>query len=363
MSGFFGVNDTGNFNLWSEEPEFVRNQRVPQNRFGLWSKTRGKTETTFLNGHHFHKTAQLFPCSWIDHPIDAPLQVESQWFSPILPNHDRESSLPIQLIVFRLRNSGASNIDAALMLSWNCGWSDTGENVAFDMQHDNLCITGALGKPESQNRQGIALPDLHSDGIFLQSVEPWTAIGDQNEEADIWADFAEDGELDPRVVKHNGQGAAAWVKFEIEPDEIKEIPFVIAWHFPYYQKGPFAGELKFYSQFLGRFRPDNSIVWLAEQAYQNFGTEAAAYRHWMRQIQDWHESIQRERDPVLSAEAINLLGALRQMELYRKSDGDLKQGNLTGQNLSELKRLLHHPNDPLKHWPDVHNFVHRLITL
>ncbi len=342
-SGYFGVSPSGAFDQWSVEPEVVSQMVVPQNRFGLWSRIKGRSGFTSLDNSNFRERAHLFPCTWVDHCVEAPLQLESQWFSPVIPEHDRESSLPIQLVVFRIKNNSPSRVESALMLSWCCGWSDIDKDVAFDLQHDNLCLTGALGVTGSPNRQGIALPDLHSEGIYLQSVEPWASNVAKSEEEEIWADFAEDGELDPRVAKPNGQAAAAWVKFDIEPDEVKEIPFVIAWHYPLYQHGPFKDQTKYYTQFLGRYRPDNSIVWLAEQAFQNYGTEAATYKHWMRQIQDWHESLATHNNPAQCAKSVNSMTAIRQIAIYGNGYGDKQLGDITPEQRALLRSLSDQP--------------------
>ena len=126
----------------------------------------------------------------------------------------------------------------------------------------------------------------------------------------IIQDFEDDGELDPRNVSHDNQGAAAYIKFKLEPNEIREIPCVVAWHYPYFATGDLAGEPKFYVQHLGRFRPDNAIVWLAEQAYEDYGTEAATYTHWMRQISDWHATIKdsMELDNLVRLRSSGLVG-------------------------------------------------------
>jgi non-lysosomal glucosylceramidase len=210
--------------------------------------------------------------------------LESVGFSPLLPGTEAERSLPLYLVVFRAHNPTLAPVETALMLTWACGWPEPVADATFDFQHDNLCLTGSLGSPASPNRQGIAVPDLHYVGIYQQGIEPWVA---PDEEAEIVEDFAEDGELDSRVVRSTPHGAAAWVKFGLEPGETKETPFVLGWHFPRYEAGPAAGRWRNYTQHLGRYRPDNAIVWLAEQAVQHYGAETANYRYWLQQIRDW----------------------------------------------------------------------------
>jgi non-lysosomal glucosylceramidase len=247
--------------------------------------------------------ASLFPLAWAAYPLDSwPIVLESVSFSPLLPGDAPERSLPLHLVVFRAHNPTDELLEAALMLTWACGWPEMVPDAAFDFQHDNLCLTGSLGSPGSPNRQGIAVPDLHYMGIYEQGIEPWTVPA---EESEIVDDFAEQGELDPRVVRSTPHGAAAWVKFDLEPGETKETPFVLAWHFPQYTVGPAAGHWRTYTQHLGRHRPDNAIVWLAEQAVQHYGAQVANYRHWLQQIRDWHEELgPRVRDVCDALEAV-----------------------------------------------------------
>jgi non-lysosomal glucosylceramidase len=232
--------------------------------------------------------------------------LETLTFSPLMPHSPTETGLPVSVIVFRAHNPADRLLEAALMLTWACGWPDLIPNAVFDFQHDNLCLTGSLGDPSRPERQGIAVPDLHYEGIYLQGIEPWEP---GRNEAEVWEDFAEDGELDPAIARGKPQGAAAWVKFDLAPQETREIPFVLAWHFPVYETGAAAGRLRYYTQFLGKRRPDNAIVWLAEQAVQNYHTETPQYRHWIQQIEDWHHRLL--KDPRISeGEAMRLLHRL-----------------------------------------------------
>ena len=178
---------------------------VPQDRFYVWARQGSQTFAGPLPAESA-ETASLFPLTWKTHPLDScPLVLESVSFSPLLPGNAPERSLPLHLIAFRAHNPTAEPIEAALMLTWVAGWPELIPDAAFDFQHDNLCLTGSLGSPGSPNRQGIAVPDLHYAGIYQQGIEPWIA---PREEAEIVEDFAEDGELDPRVVRSAPHGNA-----------------------------------------------------------------------------------------------------------------------------------------------------------
>jgi len=279
-TGGFRFTSSGEFTGWRLDPSQREYTGVsPFNRFYVWSQEKVTTLATSLSQRG------LFPFTWMEWDVNGlPIRLESLSFSPLLPAQSVERSLPLHLVVFRANNPTNRPIETALMLTWACGWPELIQDAVYDFQHDNLCLTGSLGSPKSLNRQGVAIPDLHYMGIYQQGIEPWSVPGD---EPDVVEDFAEDGELDPRVARAEPHGLAAWVKFNLEPHETKEVPYVLPWHFPQYERGDY----RHYTQFLGRHRPDNAIVWLAEQAVQHYGAETANYRYWIQQISDWQREL------------------------------------------------------------------------
>lgn len=308
--GHFTFTSTGAFRRWRLHPGLPeRDEPVPSDRFYLWLRQGGHPNLQVFQvfaGESVDEDRQclriggqhrLFPFTWRDYVLPAPLRLESLSFSPLLPGPAREASLPLYVVVWRVHNPTDEPLEAALMLTWVCGWPDLVPGAMFDFQHDRLCLTGSLGDPDSPNRMGIAIPDLHSEGVYRQGMEPWSAAGEGEE---IWEDFAMDGELDPAIARDTPQGAAAWVKFALAPGETKEVPFILVWHFPFYESGPATGQPRYYTRLLGKRRPDNAVVWLAEQAVQDYGAETANYRYWIQQIRDWQRSVL--EDPLLSPE-------------------------------------------------------------
>jgi hypothetical protein len=338
-TGSFRITPAGAFTGWRMEPASrPLDQPVVHDRLLVWAR-RGRD--TFSRPLAAHRQSRLFPFTWTEYGLaDSPLVLESAGFSPLLPGETPERSLPLYLLVFRAHNPTDDPIEAALMLTWACGWPDLLPDSEFDFQHDNLCLTGSLGSPASPNRQGIAVPDLHYAGIYQQGIEPWVVPGELDE---VVEDFAEDGELDPRVVRSAPHGTAAWVKFDLEPGERKETPFVLAWHFPRYDAGPSAGAWRNYTQYLGRHRPDNAIVWLAEQAVQHFGAETANYKYWMQQIRDWQEGLgPRAREVCAALEACIESGVTWPCE-----SAPTAGPSLTTEQLALVRSV----------WPDIHPLI------
>ncbi len=365
-TGGFRFTPEGEIRDWKLHPGLpAEDTPVPANRFHVWARQERDVQAVTLAerpspwpvGAPRPDCWRLFPFTWRRYELPGPLMFEALCFSPLLPGSDREASLPVHTVLWRAGNRSRRRIEAALMLTWACAWPQPVEDATFDMQHDNLCITGALGSPESTDRIGIAVPDLHSEGIYQQGMEPWTPMEDSGE---LWEDFAEDGELDPALAATGSMGSAAWVKFTLDPDEVKEVPFVLVWHFPYYESGPDAGKPRRYTQHLEKFRPDNAVVWLAEEVVQNFGQETANYRYWLQQIQDWHSEVL--GDPLqataTSTARVDRLSALLEADTSWPADGDLTIQPGPNQTPNSLSASLRQAFPLTDLWPDLARNIH-----
>jgi hypothetical protein len=342
----FSFSVAGEFRRWRVEPSQPEvNVPAPHGRFYAWGRQGHNVAFSPLAGDAVLQQQSLFPLAWTSFNTALPVRFECCSFSPLLPGEGLERSLPLYVMVFRAQNPTGRRVETALMLTWACGWPLPIPEAAFDFQHDNLCLTGSLGAPGEVNRQGIAVPDLHYAGIYQQSIEPWAVPHD---EAEIIEEFAADGELGPRVARGERQGAAAWVKFTLDAGETQEIPFIVALHTPHYENG----EPRHYTQYLGRRRPDNAVVWLAEQAVQRFGAETPNYRYWMQQIEDWHRRL-----TPSGAGRIHALSALLETGLTW-TDGGFPQFAL--EDRPTLESLLE--ESALREtWPDIARAAERVV--
>jgi non-lysosomal glucosylceramidase len=374
-AGHFTFTGAGEFRRWRLHPGLPeRDEDVPADRFHVWAR-QGRHVTARTLSAVPIRQRRLFPFTWSAYhspetptpnalagvkasersfdPCSRPTPLlESLAFSPLLTGSLREASLPLYMVIWRVHNPTDAPMQAAIMLTWACGWPSLLPEAAFDFQHDRLCLTGALGDPRSYNRMGIALPDLHHEGIYLQGIEPWEAAGGG---AEVREDFAEDGELDAAIARGAAQGAAAWVKFDLDARETKEIPFVIVWHFPLYESGPAARQERFYTRFLEKRRPDNAIAWLAEQAFQNFGAETANYRYWIQQIEDRQAG--HLANPLLSpaekARLFNGLAALLDADTVWTEEGRFRLLLREGQTWKGLRASLADALPVAELWPEI----------
>ena len=131
----------------------------------------------------------------------------------------------------------------------------------------------------------MSIPDFYSHGGVAQGVEPFLW---PEELRDVLEEFGHSGELEPRVIQSMPAGLAAWIKTELKPNHQFEAPFAFVWHDPTLPDGM----SRSYTNYLGRTRPDNAVVWLAEQAFEDFGVETATYKYWIQVIADWQATSQ-----------------------------------------------------------------------
>lgn len=286
-TGGFTISEECLFRDWKMEPEGERDDRpVEMDQFHLWRRDKKGDESWRLNKS---QCLSSYPFTWRGYSLSdaAELSLESLDFSPVFSGEDKapsyESYLPIHMVVFRIRNLAPRRVEAALLSTLTCAWPEVADYSRFDYQHDNLALTGALGGDplDTGGRIGVSMPDLHSEGIYLQGIEPWSVPDGFDA---LLEDFREDGELDPAVPRGRSQGAGAWVKFSLDPGEVRHIPFAFVWHFQYYNMGGLNGQFRKHCQYLTKRRGDNAIIWLAEQAFKDYGGEVPNYVYWMEEL-------------------------------------------------------------------------------
>ena len=286
-TGGFMISGDCRFRGWKMEPEGKADDRPAElDQFHLWRRTKVGRDAWRLEES---ECLSSYPFTWRRYFLrdEAELSLESMDFSPVYLDEDQapayESYLPIHMVVFRVQNRSDRPVESALLSTLTCAWPDMTAYSRFDYQHDNLALTGALGGDplDMGGRIGVSMPDLHSEGIYLQGIEPWSAPEGLEP---LLEDFREDGELDSAVPRGDRQGAGAWVKFDLKPDEVRQIPFAFVWHFPYYKMGELKGQFRKHCQYLTKRRGDNAIIWLAEQAFKDYGGEVPSYMYWMEEL-------------------------------------------------------------------------------
>jgi uncharacterized protein (DUF608 family) len=221
-------------------------------------------------------------------PDACPIRVELRIFSPQCPPDTRACALPIQILLFDLINATDRKLTFSLLGLLSGEAADIG-TPAFELQHDNLCLCGSLGSSEQANRLAIAIPDWHSRGDVRQGVEAWdTRYGPDA----LLTQFDAEGVIEPSDTTPSSGGAAAWVTAPLLPESSFTVPFVLVWHAPVQEDASYRA----YTTQLGRLRPDNAVVWLAEQALDDFGEDRPNWEYWLQDIEDAHANVQNVAD-------------------------------------------------------------------
>ncbi len=294
-SGTFTLDGSGAFRRWRIAPPGGVGEQdavVPGNRFHVFQQQGNRTsaatlgmdgdsgpESPFNNGAQVVPVRRqaLFPFTWTryEHP-DWPAILESCSFSPTIPYRYRETSLPLWIHTWRAHNPTSEPVTVALMLTWEFAHPTTESGVEFDLHHDRKCISGILRVPGRDDRFCVAVPDVGSVPRAEEQIEGWRRDVDGKS---LWSDFAADGMLRPTVRTQPPAALAAVIHFSLAPGEIREFPFVVAWHFPVYHFAD-GREVRRYPPFIDKRVPDNIVVDLASEAM-------ARYRDWKEMLQEW----------------------------------------------------------------------------
>lgn len=287
-TGRFEYTAEGFVSSWSLDDSAVKGTVVPHNAFHIWVDNGRSVQACTLQRESrsgiwpqtvpMPAVAYRFPIGLRRYIVEGwPIDLETIAFSPILPGHPTPSCLPIWVYRIGVANRSESPMKMSVLLTWTFATESNISQGDFDIQHDNLCFSAILRDGRNDNRMVIALPDIHHRERAWQGAEPW----DPDTESDaIWEDFAEDGEIESRWVSSDRQAAALWVKFELDAYEVRNFQFFVTWHFP--MRCEKDGRLvdRQYMRYPTKRRPDNAVVWLAEQARLN-------NEEWLKQISDW----------------------------------------------------------------------------
>jgi len=181
-----------------------------------------------------------FPVAELDfHRATFPGEVRLTAFSPFIPHNDRDSSMPVALLTFSVKNDRDAAIDytiAATLGNYGC---DSGIH-SFNRQNglSTLHFTSVdAGSPEQRGDLAIMTDeddvehvDYHFRGQWFDSL------------ACYWREFARAGRMPernydkPRVVRNMFQqpehGTLA-ARVRVGPGETRQVRFAISWNYPF----------------------------------------------------------------------------------------------------------------------------------
>lgn len=282
-----------------------------------------------VGGGEYHA---LYPKSWFAYRNpQLPIEATVEQFSPILPNNYRETSYPVALYNWTLRNPGTKPVKVGLLFSWTnmVGWfRDFSHRVGGNSTDD---FNRAFSAPTRDGRMVGVLFDRHRHGVVSQDWDGQFAIAAlalpgvtitthatyeaAGDGAVIWKSFSQTGALDDAGPNWTSSGeplaGALAVTVELAPGETRVLPMVLAWDLPLMQFGNGTRWYRRYTAFFGT-SGENALA-VARVGLEN---DAA----WSRAIDRWQAPFIADREVPGSTSPAWYRGMLFN-ELYYLTDG------------------------------------------
>ncbi len=238
---------------------------------------------------------------------DWPVSLAVVQFSPVIPHNYRESSYPVAVYKWIIKNPSKSEVEVSLMLTWEnmVGWEarwpggsvpqtqfvwDKNSRGNFSEFSSHGPKKGIIFRQKGMDvKTGNALSGtmsvaaLEVPGAEVSYLLDFNPVGDGSE---VMNPFSESGRVSSEKAqsasKTNRSASALAVKIKIKPGQKIEIPFVISWDFPYYEFEKGVKYRKKYTEFFG----DDG-----QQALRIAYEALDSYRQWEKEIDLWQAQI------------------------------------------------------------------------
>ncbi len=275
---------------------------------------KGERLTSWTWGMNPHRAtySALFPRAWTEYDFsDHGAIAVCRQLSPIIAHNYKESSYPVGLFIWSIRNVTNNDITISIMLTWENGISPTRKPMDGDFTKITQLRKDRIGIELGQERTCDCDPvsfGLSVDGGESSSITYREAFNTEASGIEIWDDFAKFGYLkapSEDTVQPRKIGAALCSTAEIPPNESIEIPFAIAWDIPLMRFGSGRVWYRRYTQFFGT--DGNNAVKIADTALNSWA-------EWERMIIDWQR-------PIIESDKPDWLKCALLNELYYLVDG------------------------------------------
>ncbi len=265
--------------------------------------------------------AALFPQGWCTYNAGFASQISLHFFSPIIKENYRETSLPVGLFLFKAANPLDVAIDISLMFTFpNAPYTgphnlhfieDFGQSLEVDLGEDDalqLHVSKEMRALQSE-RTGLTNHVSQEDGvtaIIMRANSPHNSPETENSEwciattgnasfftswdgdsdgSAVWEDFVADGVLSSTSTNasYTQPAGALAIRVKLEPGQEAVLPFALSWHFPQVEFGSGTRWWRRYTEYLepGVASPAASI---ARQALQH-------YDEWHKELDTWTQPI------------------------------------------------------------------------
>jgi non-lysosomal glucosylceramidase len=247
----------------------------------------------------------LFPRGWCTYKAFE-TDVSLQFFSPVIKDNYRETSLPVACFVFKIHNPTESPATVSVMFTFpNAPYTGPQNTPLGEKQHDTARERRGLANKLVRENDVTAIvmeahdpanpPETEDSEWCIATSAPasyatsWDGAGDGS---DIWKHFAAEGKLPGAALNQDTQlpAGALCVESHIAPGSTATVPFVLVWHFPQIEFGKGTRWWRRYVEHGGSaFRIalgalHNWDNWLAQvEAWQRPIVLNPAYPEWLKQ--------------------------------------------------------------------------------
>jgi non-lysosomal glucosylceramidase len=318
---------SGNFETWFLKPGWMVEDTVWADQFHVFMKSGNRTIVQTLSTEAPPGRAGLSQWAW-RYPVgkgdyfalfpksgfsyeenqDWPVRLAVVQFSPVIPGNYRETSFPVAVYKWIAENRETRPVEMSLLLTWEnmvgweavqaapavptlFKWDRRSEGSVNEYVEDGPSKAIIFRKKNMDVKRGNAMTGTMAIATIevpgKTHVHYLTDFDPRGEGAEVWTTFRTDGTLaDSRsswvARRSEATGAALAVKLTLKPKEKIEVPFVIAWDFPYYEFEPGAKYRKKYTEFFGA--TGGNALAIAVDGLTRF-------KDWERAIDTWHQGI------------------------------------------------------------------------
>jgi non-lysosomal glucosylceramidase len=366
-TGSFMYNICGSFGPFYMKPVVYEERFLSQAAFHIREEVNGQTVACTLatedvlpawnrlkTGDADYKA--LFPKANFDYKTFQS-RISLLQFSPVIKDNYRETSLPVGMFLFKVKNDKHETVKLSFMFTFpNVAHVSTAKNDTL-CPKDNLrpCRRGLFNKLSKDKFQTAIImgADDAQNPVETQNtawsiatsskatyVEQWDGKGDGSE---IWNDFVGDGVLSNKNLCENSAtpSGALCVSVKLKPGEETVIPFALAWYFPLTGFGEGTVWKKRYTEYFPENQDCSTAAKITEEGLKS-------YPQWLKAVDEWTLPIAENTEcpEWLRAGALN--------ELYYqvfggsfwengRLNGEKKYGNRPGQHIAGVMECVDYP--------------------
>jgi uncharacterized protein (DUF608 family) len=306
-TGSFMYNFCGSFGPFYMKPALYEERFLPQAAFHIREESGGTTTvhtlatedvlpawTRLKTGDADYRA--LFPKATFDYKVFQS-QISLLHFSPVIKDNYRETSLPVGIFLFKVKNVKRETAKLSFMFTF--------PNATYVNVRDGACGTGqdSILRPCRRGLFNKLVKDKLQTAIVMGADDPQNPAETQNtawcistsskatyvemwdgedDGSAVWNDFATDGVLSNKNLCESSltPSGALCVTVRLKPGEETVVPFAVSWYFPLtgFKKG--AVWKKRYTEYF----PESNEGLAAAKITQEGLT---SYRQWLKAIDEW----------------------------------------------------------------------------